>query len=133
MDIHIDWNEIQQMLALFTQFPVLTVLVGGMFLGICFAQWIKLGYLAANNGKPTVGQARYDFGVRTLSALTTYFVTVQLWDFFLKHDGIEELVCLGWGTATPVGYALAKRMARKWMGDDFVKGWGDGEDEGDKK
>ena len=125
MDIHIDWDYVQRGLALFTQFPVLIVLIGGMFLGAFLSQFIKLGYLAANDGKITVSLARYNFGVRALSTLTTYFCTVQLWDTFLKHDGIEELVALGWGTATPVGYAVAKALSRKIMGDDFVKNWGD--------
>lgn len=129
MDIHIDWDWIKNGLGLLVQFPVLVVLVGGMFLGICFSQFIKLGYLAAHNGKPTVSLPRYNFGVRTLSALSTYFCTIQLWDFFLHHDGIEELVCLGWGTASPIGYAIIKATAKKFIGEDFVKGWGDKEDE----
>ena len=53
MELHIDLNQIQQALGVFSQFPVLIVLVGGMFLGICFSQWVKLGYLAANDGKIT--------------------------------------------------------------------------------
>lgn len=125
MEFHIDLEWVHHIMDLLTQFPVLIVAAGGMFLGIFIAQMIKQFYLAAHDGKPNVSEPRYNAGVRLLSALTTYFATVQLWDFFLKHDGIEEIVCIGWGAATPFGYAMGKLVARKIFGDDFVKGWGD--------
>lgn len=128
MDIHIDWDYVQRGLQLFTQFPVLIVLFGGMFLGAGFAQMIKLAYLAYSDGKVTISPARYNFSVRLLSMLTTYACTVKLWHTFLPHDGLEELVGLGWGASTPIGYAVAKKLARKFFGDDFVAGWGDKEE-----
>ena len=114
-----DLHEILDALA---RFPVIVVLVAGLFFGGGFTQLVKKTYLAVDAG--AVSAARYRISVRWLAAVSTYAFTILLWHQIIGHSGYEEIVCIGTGFAAPLSYDLLK-AGLKWKWPQLTQGWGD--------
>jgi len=126
MDI-INWGEVQQLLTGLGRFPVLIVLLGGMLFGVLATQMIKLWWLAYESNLVPTSRAKYQANVRMLAFVCTFAFTALLWANMMGHTALGLIVSAGSAFGAPLGYSLVKKYARKFLGDDFVAGWGDPE------
>ena len=113
---------LHELLEALTRLPILWVLGGGMLAGVSSTQFLKQGWLAFGD-TTRVTERRFAFGVRSFSASSTWLFTLGLWHNELKHGGLEEWVCAGWGIASPVVYD-GLRAAVSWKFPEFAAHWG---------
>jgi hypothetical protein len=124
MDIHIEWHEIFEALV---RFPVLLVLLGGQIAGTSFVQAVKKTWSAFYQVN-SITIERYKVSVMWLSILATYCFSLWLWHGMLGHMGVEEVVCVVNGVASPWVYKAVKALVRTKF-PAFAAKWGAGPEE----